>query len=119
MVKASGVTKQAVAVVAILSTAMVNPGVNQALTDTFHATLLDKLLNHSTWENQGIAVESGLQEMRLENSITVFGDQSMVSQLSTVIKEYPSLWEDHGKTVDVPELQYLTILLKDNWMQDM
>ena len=102
-VKASGVMKQAVAIAAILSAAMVPLLVNQSPTNAFHSTILNQPLEHTNWNNQGITVKAGLQETQLENSITVFGDSSTVLQLSSIVNNYPLLWKDYRKTVNIPK----------------
>ena len=54
-------------------------------------------------------------ETTLTNGITVYGTPGVRAQLTNVVMRFPSLWEDKGTTVDVPEDEFMTIPLVEGW----
>ena len=51
----------------------------------------------------------------LSNSISVYGQLSVVTQIADVAMEYPEIWEDKGKFIDLPQDDWMRIPLKPNW----
>ena len=57
------------------------------------------------------------QEVKLPNGITVYGDNKTIPILTDVADAYPKLWVDNGNVANVPEAEWMTIPLVDNWQE--
>ena len=62
-----------------------------------------------------IVKEPTRKETRLDNGVTVYGDESTVSKIDGVVKDFASLWEDRGQQAKIPENEQMQIPLVDNW----
>ena len=51
-------------------------------------------------------------ETVLPSGITVYGSPDVATQLAAVADEFPTIWNDQGTTVDIPEEQWMPINLK-------
>ncbi|KAF1992648.1 hypothetical protein K402DRAFT_416287, partial [Aulographum hederae CBS 113979] len=58
------------------------------------------------------------KETRLQNGITVYGNEEAVERITRLTEEFPELWTDRGTTIKVPPDQHMTVPLKDGW-QDL
>lgn len=64
----------------------------------------------------GVTVPSAkpFQETRLPNGIKVFGDATVIEKISSLVNEFPSIWEFSGFVRILPE-HWMTVPLRDNW----
>ena len=53
--------------------------------------------------------------VKIGNGITVYGDKEILGKLIKVTHAYSTLWEDKGNLVDIPEHQWMDILLIEGW----
>jgi len=54
-------------------------------------------------------------ETTLPNGVTIYGDDPTTKRLAEVVETYPGIWKDQGMTVNIPEIDYMTIPLKEDW----
>ena len=54
-------------------------------------------------------------ETKLPNGVTVYGNNQVYQRIQSLVEKYPNLWKDTGKTADVPESEYMSIPLVDDW----
>ena len=57
-----------------------------------------------------------VNEHKLINGVTIYGDQMAFKELSSVIREYAMLWEDTGN-VKLTDSQFMEIPLIENWRE--
>ena len=57
------------------------------------------------------------QDTILPNGVTIYGTQEVVAQIAKIVEKYPTIWIDSGRTVDIPEADWLEVPLKENWEQ--
>ena len=57
------------------------------------------------------------REVKLSSGIIIFGNKPTVATLINVVKLFPKLWVNEGNTARVPENEWITILLVDNWQE--
>jgi len=51
----------------------------------------------------------------LSNEVTIYDDDPITKQLAEVVETYSGIWKDQGMTVNIPEIDYMTIPLKEDW----
>ncbi len=51
----------------------------------------------------------------LSNEVTIYSDDPITKWLAEVIETYSGIWKDQGMTVNIPEIDYMTISLKKDW----
>ncbi|SLM35364.1 probable transposable element [Lasallia pustulata] len=63
------------------------------------------------------AIQSFNQSLEtiLPNGITTYGQAEISARYSEVINRYPDLWADKGRVAKIPESDWMTILLVDEW----
>ena len=61
-----------------------------------------------------LPIDNQVVETMLHNGITIYSNNDTRQQLAEVALAYPKLWKDSTRTVNIPENQYLIILLKIN-----
>ena len=54
------------------------------------------------------------QDTILPNGVTIYGTQEVVAQIAKIVEKYPTIWTDSGRTVDIPEADWLEVPLKEN-----
>ena len=56
--------------------------------------------------------DADASEYTTPEGITIYGTADVQKQFAQVAQTYPSLWQDTGRTVDVPEAEWMPITLK-------
>ncbi len=59
-----------------------------------------------------------MPETRLPNGVTIYGKNNDTFTISRVVDAYPDIWEDRGRTVDIPESDYLQVPLRSDWEKE-
>jgi hypothetical protein len=50
----------------------------------------------------------------LPGGITIYGDAHAVDTFTGVVNEFPDLWNDTGKFIEIPESEWMTIPLRSD-----
>ena len=58
--------------------------------------------------------EDGSQRT-LPNGVHIYGSNDEVASLEALVKEFSTLWEDTGETVNLPEKDWMTVPLTTDW----
>ncbi len=60
-------------------------------------------------------ISERLRETTLPNGMTIHGDVETSQRLQHAVKEFPSIWLDQGKSVDLPQDEWMRIPLRSDW----
>ena len=63
-------------------------------------------------------VTDNLPSTKIDFGINVYGDDDTVAKIREVVMKYPLIWQNTGRTVKIPEEEWMEIKLKDGWEQE-
>lgn len=76
------------------------------------ANFVDPVLPSSSVPIVGTVPAAG--EIKLQNGVTVYGDEIARKSLGSLVEEFPTLWIDEG-FVDIPQEEWMKLPLKSDW----
>ena len=68
-------------------------------------------------EKQDLKVHApeGFTEVKLDNGISICGDDNQVARLKALISEYGAIWEDTGDIINIAPEDHMKINLNTDW----
>ena len=73
---------------------------------------VDSVLSSFSVSIVGTVLAAG--EIKLQNEVTVYGDEIVRKSLGSLIEEFSTLWIDKG-FVDIPQEEWMKLSLKSDW----